>query len=188
LYKFNNFWSSNLPSVFAAHSDEVSKLWHEQFGHLKYRSIQNLCKENMMTGLQMVSCRDGVCSGCILGKHHLGSFEKHASWQASTPLQLVHSDLCGSLLVFSFSSYKYLLASLDDFSRRTWVYFLKLKSEVFNTFLAFKAFIEKQSRHQILKLGFDNGIEYVNNKFINFCTENGIQMLHIIHILHNKMV
>jgi hypothetical protein len=143
LYKFNNFGSSTLPSVFVAHNDEVSKLWHERFGHLNYRSLQNLCKENMVTGLPMVSCRDGVCSGCVLGKHHRDSFEKRASWHASAPLQLVHSDLCGPLPVVSFSGYKYFLTFIDDFSRRTWVYFLKLKSEVFNMFLAFKAFVEK---------------------------------------------
>jgi len=39
LYKFNNFGSSNLPSVFVAHNNEMRKLWHEQFGHLNYRSL-----------------------------------------------------------------------------------------------------------------------------------------------------
>lgn len=39
LYKFNNFGSSNLPSVFVAQNDEVSKIWHERFGHLNYRSL-----------------------------------------------------------------------------------------------------------------------------------------------------
>ena len=34
LYKFDNFGSSSLPLVFVAHSDEVSRLWHERFGHL----------------------------------------------------------------------------------------------------------------------------------------------------------
>ena len=29
LYKFNNFGSSPFPSVFVAHSDNLSKLWHE---------------------------------------------------------------------------------------------------------------------------------------------------------------
>eukprot|EP00253_Pinus_taeda_P032314 PITA_32314 len=158
----------------------VSKLWHERFGHLNYRSLQHLCKENMVTGLPMVSWRDGVCSGCVLGKHHRDSFEKRASWHASAPLQLVHSDLCGPLPVSSFSGCKYFLTFIDDFSRRTWVYFLKLKSEVFNTFFAFKAFVEKQSGHQILKLRTDNGGEYVKNTFINFCTENGIQMQHTV--------
>eukprot|EP00253_Pinus_taeda_P029709 PITA_29709 len=134
----------------------------------------------MVTGLSMVSCRDGVCSRCVLREHHQDSFENRASWHTSAPLQLVHSDLCGPLPVVSFSGYKYFLTFIDDFSRRTWVYFLKLKSEVFNMFMAFKAFVEKQSGHQLLKLRFDNGGEYVNNKFINFCTENGIQMQHTI--------
>eukprot|EP00253_Pinus_taeda_P030495 PITA_30495 len=56
-------------------------------------------------------------------------------------------------------------------------------------FLAFKAFVEKQSRHQILKLRSDNGREYVNNKFINVCTKHGIQMQHIVpYTPHKKSV
>ena len=100
-------------------------------------------KKKMVEGLPMVSCKDGVCSGCVLGKHHRESFEKRASWHASTPLQLVHSDLCGPLLVVSFSSFKYFSTFIDDYSRRTWVYFLKLKSEVFDMFLAYKVIVEK---------------------------------------------
>ena len=38
-------------------------------------------------------------------------------------------------------------------------------------FLAYKALVEKQSGHQIIKLRSDNGGEYVNNKFITFCTK-----------------
>ena len=130
----------------------------------------------MVTGLPMVSCRDGVCSGCVLGKHHQDSFDKRASWHASAPLQLVHIPLP----IVSFSGCKYFLTFIDYFSRRTWVYFLKLKSEFFNMFLAFKAFAEKQSRHPILKLRLDNGGEYVNKKFINLCTEHGIQLQHTV--------
>eukprot|EP00253_Pinus_taeda_P001426 PITA_01426 len=47
-------------------------------------------------------------------------------------------------------------------------------------FLAFKAFVEKQSGHQIFKLRSDNGGEYVDNKLINFCTEHGIQMQYTV--------
>ena len=66
LYKFNNFKSSPFPSVFVSHSDNLNKLWHERFGHLKYRSLQQLCKDNMVRCLLMVSCRDGVCSDYII--------------------------------------------------------------------------------------------------------------------------
>eukprot|EP00253_Pinus_taeda_P009176 PITA_09176 len=188
LYKFHNFGSSNLPSVFVAHNDEVSKLWHERFGHLNYCSLQHLCKENMVTGLPIVSCRNGVCSGCVLGKHHRDSFEKRASWHASAPLQIVHSDLCGPLPVASFSGCKYFLTFIDEFSRRTWVYFLKLKSEVFNTFLAFKAFVEKQSGHQILKLRTDNGGDMLKTPSSTFAPKMEFKCNTLFHTLHNKMV
>ena len=134
----------------------------------------------MVTGLPLVSCKDGVCSGCVLGKHHRDSFDKRASWHASAPLQLVHSDLCGPLPSASFSGCKYFLTFIDDFSRRTWVYFLKLKSEVFDMFLAYKALVEKQSGHHLQKLRTDNGGEYVNNKFTTYCTTQGIQMQHTV--------
>ena len=84
LYKFNNFGSSPF-SVFVAHSDNLSKLWHERFGHLNYRSLQQLCKDNMVTGLPLVSCKDGVCSNCVLEKHHWDIFDKRASWHPSVP-------------------------------------------------------------------------------------------------------
>jgi hypothetical protein len=62
--------------------------------------------------------------------------------------------LCGPISS-PFSGCKYFLTFIDDFSRRTWVYFLKLKSEVFDKFLAYKALVEKQSRHQIQRLRTD---------------------------------
>jgi hypothetical protein len=39
LYKFDNFGSSSFPSIFVAHNNDLSKLWHERFGHLKYHSL-----------------------------------------------------------------------------------------------------------------------------------------------------
>ena len=111
----------------------------------------------MVTGLPMVSCKDGVCSSCVLEKHNRDSFDKRASWHTLVPLELVHSDLCGPLPSASFSSFKYFLTFIDDYSRHIWLYFLKLKSGVFNMFLAYKALVEKQSSHQIIKLRSDNG-------------------------------
>jgi transposase InsO family protein len=95
-------------------------------------------------------------------------------------LQLVQSDLCGPLSSPSFSGCKYFLTFIDDFYRRTWVYLLKLKSEVFDKFLAYKTLVEKQSRHDIQRLRIDNGGEYVKNNFTSYCTTQGIQMQHIV--------
>ena len=64
----------------------------------------------------------------------------------------MHSDLCGPLPVVSFFGFKYFLTFIDDYFKWTLVYFLKLKSEVFDMILAYKALIEKQFGHHILKL------------------------------------
>jgi hypothetical protein len=85
-----------------------------------------------MTSLPLVYFRNNVFFGCVLDKHHQGIFDKHAS----TPLQLVHNDLCGPLSSPYFSGCKYFLTFIDEFSRHTWAYFLKLKSEVIDKFLA----------------------------------------------------
>ena len=120
LYKFKKFGSSPFTSAFVAHSDDLSKLWHERFGHLNYCSLQQLHKGNMVIGLPIVSCKDGVCSGCVLEKHHRDNFDKRASWHALVSLELVHSDLCGPLPSASFSGFKYFLTFIDDYSRCTW--------------------------------------------------------------------
>jgi transposase InsO family protein len=133
----------------------------------------------MVTSLPLVSCRDGVCASCVLNKHHRDNFDKCASWHATRSLQLVHIDLCGPLSS-PFSGCKYLLTFIDDFSRHTWVYFLKLNNEFFDKFLAYKALVEKQYRHQIQRLRTNIGGEYVNNNFRSYCTTHGTQMKHII--------
>ena len=73
----------------------------------------------------------------------------------------MHSDLCGPLPAISFSGFKYFLTFINDYSKHTWVYFLKLKSEVFDMFLAYNALVKKQYGQRILKLRSDNGGEYV---------------------------
>jgi transposase InsO family protein len=129
-----------------------------------------------------------------LGTPSLTSLSKSQKWSnttkvlqnlvegqhASGPLQLVHIDLCGPISSPSFSGCKYILTFIDDFSIHTWVYFLKLKSEVFDKILAYKALVKKQSGHQIQKLRTDNGGEYVNNTFTSYYTTQGIQMQHIV--------
>jgi transposase InsO family protein len=134
----------------------------------------------MVIGLPLISCRDGVCVSCVLDKHHQDNFDKCASWHASTPLQLVHSDLCGPLPSPSFSGFKYFLTFIDDFSRCTWVYFLKLKSEVFDMFLAYKALVEKQYGHQLQKLRTIMEVNMLTKNLQLTALHIGIQMQHIV--------
>ncbi|KAK2993848.1 hypothetical protein RJ640_027325 [Escallonia rubra] len=91
------------------------------------------------------------------------------------PLELIHTDVCGPIDPASLGKNIYFLLFIDDYSRKTWVYFLKQKSEVFSTFKRFKALVEKQSGYQIKAMRSDRGGEFISKEFKAFCEENGIR-------------
>jgi transposase InsO family protein len=68
----------------------------------------------------------------------------------------------------------YYVSFIDDFSRKTWIYFLRKKSEVFDRFKEFKALVENQTEKQIKVLRTDNGGEFCGNEFEEFCKKCGI--------------
>ena len=55
-----------------------------------------------------------------------------------------------------------MLTFIDDYIRKTWVYFLKYKSEVFEKFCHFKALVENKSGQHIKVLRTDKGGEYIS--------------------------
>jgi transposase InsO family protein len=75
----------------------------------------------------------------------------------------------------SLSGYLYYVSFIDDYSRKTWVYFLKSKDEVFGKFKEFKALIENLSERKIKILRSDNGGEYTSKEFVSFCRDAGIK-------------
>jgi hypothetical protein len=54
--------------------------------------------------------------------------------KAKGVLDIIHSDVCAPMSATSPSRYVYYVLFIDDFSRKTWIYFLKDKNEVFNKF------------------------------------------------------
>lgn len=88
---------------------------------------------------------------------------------------LIHTDLMGPTRTPSYSGYKYTLVLVDDFSRYTWVYFLKEKSEALSKFVVFQDDVEKKFGKKIIYLQSDNGGKFMSNEFFKFYKENGIQ-------------
>ena len=97
-----------------------------------------------------------------------------STWRASQILQLVHADICGPITPISNSKKRYLISFIDDFSGKTWVYFLVEKSEAFITFKSYKNRVEKETGSSIRGLRTDRGGEFISQEFNNFCNESGI--------------
>jgi transposase InsO family protein len=69
----------------------------------------------------------------------------------------------------------YYVPFIDDFSRKTWNYFLKTKDEVFSMFKEFKLVVENQIEKKIKFLRSNNGGEYTSKEFEYFFKEAGIK-------------
>ena len=102
------------------------------------------------------------------------SFTKKNVVTSSKPLELIYMDLCGPMRIQTRSGKRYVFVIVDDYSRFTWTLFLVSKDEAFNEFVSFANKIQKSSNNQLINIRSDNGKEFENSSFMNYCNEHGI--------------
>jgi hypothetical protein len=141
----------------AASSDsnrQICELWHRRMAHLHHGALGGL--REVVTEVPQISIEhQDVCKGCALGNFTKASFPS-SDTRSTGILDLVHTDMCGPMNRKSLSGCEYSLTFIDDYSRKTWIYFLKDKSEVFTRFQEFKALVENQSGKRIKVLRSDS--------------------------------
>ena len=129
----------------------------------------------MVTGLPQIECPQQVCEECVVSKQHRNQFPQGRSWRAKKALKLVHYDIRGPINPSSNRGKRYIITFIDDFSRKTWVYFLQEKFEAFVAFKIYNVLVEKEMGSPIKVLCTDRGGEYISQKFANLCENHGIK-------------
>ena len=132
-------------------------LWHFRYGHLNFNGLKTLSQKNTVTGLPQIIPHSNVCEECVVGKQHREQFSKGKVWRARRPLELIHSDICGPINPVSSGKKKYFISFIDDYCRKTWVYFLQEKSKAFTAFKSFKALVENEVGRAIKTLRTNRG-------------------------------
>ena len=120
----------------------------------------------MVEGLPVIKATTRVCKGCVIGKHPEHKFDRGKANRATCILGMINYDISGMIPITSMNGSRYLLNFIDDFSRYTWVFFLKKKLEVCEKISELKALIENASGLKIKILRFDNGGKYVSNELL----------------------
>jgi transposase InsO family protein len=153
--------------------DYLSLLTHAN-EESRFKYLDQLSKGGIVYGLPHIQYTDRVFHGYILGKHPKEKFNICKLWRASSLIELVHSEITGPFTHPSTSKDKYVLTFIDGFLRCTWVYFLKLKYEVFECLKYFKYIVEDQIGKIIKNIHTHNGEGYVNKDVEHLCSESGI--------------
>lgn len=174
LYKLD--CTVNMPRdvAYDVHSDSASRyqLWHKRLGHLCRIGMNQL--RNSHVGVEFTEIDKQSCVACVEGKQARKPFKKVVYKQATSLLELVHSDVCGPMTDTSFQGNKYALLFVDDYTRFIFIYFISSKTEVKEKFCHFQSLLERQTGAKVKAVRTDNGGEYVNHDLSEHFRANGI--------------
>jgi hypothetical protein len=153
--------------------EKKTMLWHQIMGHIGEKCLRTLHGKGMVEGMSNCTLDFDFCEHYIYGKQNRVKFPSGAT-RAKGILELIRSDVFGAVPVPSLGKSMYYVSFIDDFSRNTWIYFLRKKYDVFDKFKEFKALVENQIEKKIKVLRTDNGGELCGNEFEEFCKKCGI--------------
>ncbi|GJR79958.1 ribonuclease H-like domain-containing protein [Tanacetum coccineum] len=181
----NNMYSFNLENIvpsgglvclIAKATIDESNKWHRRLGHVNFKNLNKLVKENLVRGLpSKIFQNDHTCVACQKGKQHKASCKAKSVSSISHSLQLLHMDLFGPTSVRSLNHKTYCLVITDDFSRFSWVFFLRTKDETSGILKDFIRQIENQLNQKVKTIRCDNGTKFKNRDFIELCGSKGIK-------------
>nr|GEY33773.1 hypothetical protein [Tanacetum cinerariifolium] len=134
--------------------------------------------------------KDHLCSVCAMGKSKKKSHKPKSEDTNQEKLYLLHMDLCGPMRVKSVNGKKYILVIVDDYSRFTWVKYLRSKDEAPDFIIKFLKMIQVGISHEtsVARSPQQNGVVERRNRTL-------IKVSHTIlrhgktpyELLHNKL-
>ncbi|GJT65049.1 retrovirus-related pol polyprotein from transposon TNT 1-94 [Tanacetum coccineum] len=123
-------------------SKTKSWLWHRWLSHLNF--------------------------ACALGKSKKSSHQPKAEDTNQEKLYLLHMDLCGPMRVESINGKKYILVIVDDYSRFTWVRFLRSNDEALDAITKCIKNTKVRLNATVRNVRTDNETEFVNQTLCDF--------------------
>jgi transposase InsO family protein len=128
-----------------------------------------------------------VCAPCHHGKMISASHSPINTVMTEQPRQLLHLDIISASRVRSVGGKWYVLIIVDDYSCYSWVFLLESKDVVFEHFQSLTLWLNNEHPNCLKAICSDNGTEFRNASFDQFCLEHGVNQQFSAHMCLNKM-
>lgn len=140
-----SFYSSNI--------NNSCNVWYLRLGHISDIGLQTFSKL-----FPFISCKNDnlPCDSCHFAKQNNLPFP-HKITDSSAPFDILHVDMWGPFSAMPALGHEYFLTLVDDYTRYTWVVFLKNKDQTKSSIIQFLAYIENQFKKPLKCLRIDNG-------------------------------
>ncbi|GJT07710.1 retrovirus-related pol polyprotein from transposon TNT 1-94 [Tanacetum coccineum] len=137
-HSFEDMMKSSPICLLSKVSKNKSWLWHRRLNHLNFGTINDFARKDFVRVLPRLKFENGhLCSACQLGKSKKHTHTPKAENTNLDVLNNLHMDLCGPMRVQTINWKKYILVIVDDYSRFTWVKFLRSKDETLEVVIKF---------------------------------------------------
>jgi hypothetical protein len=141
-------------------SSELWK-WHRSLGHLSFDLLCQLSGLDLLRGLPLLKFKSNLLySPCRHGKMIATSHSPVNTMMTEQPGQLLHMDIVGLSRVRSMGGKWYVLVIIDDYSRYSWVFFLKSKDDVFEHFCSLTLRLNNEHPNCLKAIRGDNGTDF----------------------------
>ena len=111
-----------------------------------------------------MSIKNFDCVSCQLGKQPAVPF--NTSESISTDIfDLIHSNVWGPSSVSSIGGSRYFVVFVDDYSRYSWIFNMKHRSELLQVYYNFAKMVKTQFSKRIKIFRSDNALEYTQYAF-----------------------
>nr|GEY54569.1 hypothetical protein [Tanacetum cinerariifolium] len=177
LYIINLHEMASASPIFlmARASSTKSWLWHQRLSYLTFDTINDLARNELVAGLPKFKYhKEHLCPSCEHGKSKRASHPPKPVPNSRQRLHLLHMDLCGSMRIASINGKRYVLVIVDDYSRYTWVHFLRSKDEAPVVIITFIKRITVLLQSPVIIIRTDNGTEFKNQALKEFFDSVGI--------------
>nr|GFA78810.1 hypothetical protein [Tanacetum cinerariifolium] len=161
--------------LMARASSTKSWLWHQRLSHLNFDTINDLARNDLVSGLlNFKYYKEHLCPSCEQEKSKRASHPPKPIPNSRQRLHLLHVDLCGPMRIASINGKWYVLVIVDDYSRYTWVHFLRSKDEAPEVIKTFLKRITVLLQSPVIIIRTDNGTEFRNQVLKEYFDSVGI--------------
>lgn len=151
--------------------------WHKQFGHVGISGLRRLKQANLVNGFNVDTDSPFIeCELCIAAKQAHMLFPDHAEPRNTVPGELTYTDIWGPTTTQALNGARYNVVLVDDSSRHLISEQIKTKNEACTRLQNYLTYIERQFSFKPKSVRFDQGKEFLNQKFIDWCADKGIKI------------